>query len=60
MKRNRESISLAELVEQVDNIIRQQAQERQQTFVIRANEITHEMLIADSVRFRTGFYQPAV
>lgn len=55
VKLNRESISLAELVEQVDNIIRQQAQERQQTFIIRANEITHEMLIADSVRFRQVF-----
>ena len=55
VKLNRESISLAEQVEQVDNIIRQQAQERQQTFIIRANEITHEMLIADSVRFRQVF-----
>ena len=52
---NRDSISLAEQVGQVDSIIRSQTNERGQTFHIRAHTIAHEHLIGDGVRLRQIF-----
>ena len=52
---NNESISLAEQIGQVDSIIRPQAEERGQKFVIRVHEIRHEYLIGDAVRLRQIF-----
>lgn len=55
VKLNREPINMAEQVAQVDSIVRTYAQERSQTFTIRVNEVSHEMLICDSVRLRQVF-----
>ena len=52
VKLNKEGVSLAEQVSQIDNIIRAQANEKNQQFHILANEIVHEYLICDGVRFR--------
>ena len=52
MALNLDSISLAEQIGQVDNIIRPQANERGQEFNIRVHAIAHENLIADGVRLR--------
>ena len=49
---NQDSISLAEQIGQVDNIIRSQTNERGQTFNIRTYSIVHEYLIGDGVRLR--------
>lgn len=49
---NEDAVSLAEQVEQVDSIIRLQANERGQRFDIRVHTIVHEYLIGDSVRLR--------
>ena len=49
---NREAISLAEQVGQVDSIIRSQTNERGQSFLIRVHTISHEYLIGDGVRLR--------
>lgn len=52
---NQESVSLAEQIGQVESIIRSQANERGQEFVIRVHELSHEYLIGDSVRLRQIF-----
>lgn len=49
---NCEKISLAEQVGQVESMIRPQAEERNQTFVIRVHKLVHEYLIGDAVRLR--------
>ena len=55
VKLNRESVSLAEQVGQIDSIIRPQAEERGQNFKILVHEIAHEYVIGDSVRLRQVF-----
>ena len=52
---NREPISLADQVGQVESIIRPQAEERGQRFTVRVHEISHEYLIGDEVRLRQVF-----
>ena len=52
---NREPVSLAEQVGQVESIIRSQTSERGQSFTIRVHELSHEYLIGDSVRLRQVF-----
>ena len=52
---NQESVSLTEQVGQVDSIIRSQASERDQTFRIQLQNVTHKYLIGDSVRLRQVF-----
>ena len=52
---NREPISLAEQVGQVESIIRAQTNERGQEFTIRVHELSHEYLIGDAVRLRQIF-----
>ena len=52
---NREPVSLAQQIAQVDSIIRPQAAERDQTFRIYIHGISHEYLIGDSVRLRQIF-----
>lgn len=49
---NQEPVSLADQVAQVESIIRPQAQERGQSFMIRVHEIVHEYVIGDGVRLR--------
>ena len=49
---SREAVSLAEQVRQVDNIIRPQAVERDQTFHIGIHDIVHEHVITDGLRLR--------
>ena len=49
---NTEKISLAEQIGQIDSMIREQTNERQQRFHIHVNEIVHEYLIGDGVRLR--------
>lgn len=51
MLRN-EAFCLVEQIGQIDNIIRSQAQEKNQSFDIRIHEVSHVYLIGDSVRFR--------
>lgn len=46
----RESVSLAEQVRQIDSIIRPQAAEKEQDFMIRTHRVVHESLIGDSMR----------
>ena len=46
----RESVSLAEQIRQIDSIIRPQAVEKQQDFMIRIHHVVHEFLIGDSMR----------
>ena len=55
VKLNRESVSLAEQVGQIDSIIRPQTEERGQDFKILVHEIAHEYVIGDSVRLRQVF-----
>ena len=55
VKLNRESVSLAEQIGQIDSIIRPQAEERGQNFKILVHEIAHEYVIGDSVRLRQVF-----
>ena len=52
---NREPISLADQVGQVESIIRPQAEERGQRFTVRVHEISHEYLLGDEVRLRQVF-----
>ena len=52
VKLNREPITLAEQVGQVDSIIRPQVEDRNQEFTIHVHEIVHEYLIGDAVRMR--------
>ena len=49
---NREPISFAEMVGQIDSIIRSQTNERGQSFVIRVHTVVHEYVISDGVRLR--------
>lgn len=49
---NTDSVSLAEEVAQVENIIRPQAEERGQSFTIRVHELVHEHIVCDAVRLR--------
>ena len=49
---NKEKVSLAEQIGQIDSIIRAQANEHHQNFHIHINEIVHEYLICDGVRLR--------
>lgn len=49
---NVEEVSLAEQVEQIDSIIRAQANEHGQSFRIQVKEIVHEYLLCDGVRLR--------
>lgn len=52
---NTESVSLAEQIGHVDNIIRPQTNERDQTFTIHVDQVEHEYLICDGVRLRQIF-----
>ena len=52
---NREPVSLAEQVGQVERIVRPQTSERGQEFTVRVHELRHEYLIGDSVRLRQIF-----
>ena len=52
---NREPVSLAAEIGQVESIIQPQIEERGQNFVIRVHEITHEYFIGDAVRLRQIF-----
>lgn len=52
---NRENVSLAEQVGQIDSIIRAQTNEHNQTFRIHVNKVVHEYLICDGVRLRQIF-----
>lgn len=49
---NVEEVSLAEQIGQIDSMIRAQTNEHHQNFHIHVNEIVHEYLIGDGVRFR--------
>ena len=49
---NEEPVSLSDQLQQVDNIIRPQAQERGQEFRIRVRRIAYENVITDGVRLR--------
>ena len=49
---NTEPVNLPEQIEQIENIIRPQTDDRKQSFVIRMHRIVHEHLIGDSVRLR--------
>lgn len=49
---NSEPVSFAELIGQVDSIVRSQTNERGQDFQIRVHEVTHEYVISDGVRLR--------
>ena len=55
VKLNKETVSLAEQVGQVESIIRPQIEERGQTFTIRVHDVAHEYLIGDGVRLRQVF-----
>ena len=55
VKLKTEEVSLAEQVGQVDSIIRAQANERKQNFVICNKDIVHENLICDGVHLRQVF-----
>ena len=52
---NHERVSVAEQVGQIDTIIRSQANERGQTFIVRVHEIVHEYVIGDGTRLRQLF-----
>ena len=49
---NRETVSLADQVWQVDSIVHPQVRERKQHFEIRLHDIVHEFFIGDAVRVR--------
>ncbi len=49
---NRESVSLADQVRQVNSILQPQVQERKQRFEIRLHGIVHEFFVGDAVRLR--------
>ena len=52
---NKEHVSFAEQIGQIDSIIRSQTNEHKQNFHIRVNEVVHEYLICDGVRLRQIF-----
>lgn len=52
---NKEHVSFAEQIGQIDSIIRSQTNEHKQKFHIRVNEVVHEYLICDGVRLRQIF-----
>lgn len=52
---SREPVSLAELIGQIDSILRPQTEEHDQRFVIRVHEIAHEFFISDALRLRQIF-----
>lgn len=52
---NREPVSLAEQIGQVESIIRPQVDDREQNFTIRTHAIAHEFLVGDAVRLRQVF-----
>ncbi len=49
---DREPVSFAELIGQIDSIIRSQTNERGQTFRIRVHTVRHEYVMSDGVRLR--------
>ena len=49
---NMEPVSLAEMIGQVDSIVRSQTNERGQQFQIRVHSVAHEYVISDGVRLR--------
>jgi len=49
---NSEPVSFAEMIGQVDSIVRSQTNERGQEFRIRVRALTHEYVISDGVRLR--------
>ncbi|WP_432631133.1 ATP-binding protein [Brotaphodocola sp.] len=49
---NDEPVNFAELIGQVDNIIRSQTNERGQSFQVRVHALAHEYVISDNVRLR--------
>ena len=49
---NAEPVSFAELIGQVDSIVRSQTNERGQSFQIRVHAMVHEYVISDGVRLR--------
>ena len=49
---NNEPVSFAEMVGQVDSIVRSQTNEKGQEFQIRVHEVAHEYVISDGVRLR--------
>ena len=49
---NRESVSLADQVRQVDSILQPQIRERKQRLEIRIHGIVHEFFVGDAVRLR--------
>ena len=52
---NKEHVSFAEQIGQIESIIRSQTNEHKQNFHIRVNEVVHEYLICDGVRLRQIF-----
>lgn len=50
-----EPVDISEQIEQVESIIRPQANERGQQFTIETRDIAHEYIISDSVRLRQIF-----
>lgn len=50
-----EPVNFAEQIGQVESIVRPQAEEKGQNFIIRIHNITHEYLIGDAVRLRQIF-----
>lgn len=52
---NREPVSLAEQVGQVESIVRPQTDDREQTLSVRVHGISHEYLLGDAVRLRQIF-----
>ena len=49
---NTEAVQISEQVEQIDSIIRAQANQHHQKFLIRTEKIMHHGIIADAVRMR--------
>ena len=47
---NMGELSLADIIDEISDIIRPQAKAREQTFVIRASALTHEHLLGDKLR----------
>ena len=52
---NVEPVALADQVWQIESIVRPQIEEREQHFVLRTRNVTHEHLIGDAVRLRQVF-----
>jgi signal transduction histidine kinase/DNA-binding response OmpR family regulator len=50
-----ETLKMADEVAQIESIIRSQAAEKSQSFEITVSELSHEYLIADSIRVRQVF-----